>query len=543
MVVFEAVPLVLSMILTFAIYPRASAEFSNIIFKMITLVVLFLGYHFLFSSILLVEFYLRNRALLIDKEPVADADKRIIPLDKGSEKKVFFLVLGLCLICYLPYFLYEFPGIMTADSLVQYQQIIGKTALSNHHPVAHTLLIKFFYNIGMHVTNRPEIAISFYTVFQMIFISLCHAVAVVEVMRIIGAVDRFVLFICALFYALLPFNAVFAVTIWKDVPFAGIAVLLSCQIIEMYRNKEKGIKTMDFCLFAALGVLFSLFRSNGWYVFLVFAPVFIYFFRDYLKKALLTAVISIVLVVLVKGPVFDMLKVQGPDFIESLSLPLQQVARVLVENGNVSDADLAMIDECIDRTYIKELYAPSYADNIKELFRAGNPKVIEDNKMEYLGLYLRLLVKNPGKYIRAFYDLEGGYFYPDVAYKVGDIDGIMANEEGLYSSPIIGGSFIKVKEILIKLSDFMPIYGMFFSIGAYTWLLIICLFVSVRRKEPIPVHVLMLLLVLTLLVAAPVVDFRYAYAIVLTMPIWVSLAIKKVLFGEKGNGRTDSGVY
>lgn len=30
----------------------------------------------------------------------------------------------------------------------------------------------------------------------------------------------------------------------------------------------------------------------------------------------------------------------------------------------------------------------------------------------------------------------------------------------------------------------------------------------------------MLLIVGTLLVAAPVVDFRYAYAIVLSMPIW-----------------------
>ena len=87
---------------------------------------------------------------------------------------------------------------------------------------------------------------------------------------------------------------------------------------------------------------------------------------------------------------------------------------------------------------------------------------------------------------------------------------------------------IKVKEILLKLGDFMPIYGMLFSIGAYFWGLLITLIVAVRRKRNITIHILMLLIVATLLIASPVVDFRYGYAYVLTMPIWTVLA----LFGK-----------
>ena len=115
-----------------------------------------------------------------------------------------------------------------------------------------------------------------------------------------------------------------------------------------------------------------------------------------------------------------------------------------------------------------------------------------------------------------------------MAYSVGDVDGIMSNDMGLYASPIIGGRFIKVKEILLKLGDFMPIYGMLFSIGAYFWGLLITLIVAVRKKRNITLHILMLLIVATLLIASPVVDFRYGYAYVLTMPIWTVLA----LFGK-----------
>ena len=197
----------------------------------------------------------------------------------------------------------------------------------------------------------------------------------------------------------------------------------------------------------------------------------------------------------------------------------------------MSDDELTQIDAVIDRTYVKELYAADFADNIKELVRAGHPEILEANKGQYLDLWFKLFLKNPVLYVRAWYDLTGGYIYPDVAYKVGDIDGIMSNEHGLISEPKIGGKFIKVKEILIKLSDFMPIYGMFFSIGAYFWGLVITLVLAIRRKKNILIHVLMLLLVATLLIASPVVDFRYGYAYVLTMPIWLALTLS-----ENGKG-------
>lgn len=521
----EALPVVGSGLLAWLLYPGISERFTSSAFKLITFAVLFLGFFMLITSSLRIGFFLlRKKDFLKDWEKEEYRKSYAIKLDDKAEKKLFAFTAGFCFLCYLPYFLYEFPGIMTADSLVQYGEILGTEPLTNHHPVVHTALIAVFYRLGMALTRNRIVSISFYTVFQVLFLSLCCATAVVEITRIEGCYHKNRTILNILFFAIMPFNAVFAVTIWKDVPFAGLAVLFACHLVEMYRKRDEGITFTDLAVFVLLAVLFSLFRSNGWIAFMAFIPFFLWTFRKNISKATAGALISVVLVLIVKGPVFGMLGIPGPDMVESLSLPLQHVARVLVEDGNVDSDELAMIDECIDRTYIKELYVPGYADNIKELVRAGNPQAIENDKKGYLGLWLRLFVKNPGLYIRAFYDLEGGYFYPDVQYSVAEADGIQANDLGLYSSPIIGGRFIKVKEILLKLSDFMPVYGWLFSIGMYTIGLVLCLVVAVKNKNMILIHILMLLIIGTLLVAAPVMDFRYAYSLVLTMPVWGALS-------------------
>lgn len=526
----EAVPTLISALITYLLYGKLTAQFSSGIFKILTVFILFAGTYILLTLFCMALWILFRKDLFVKRQKT-DKTPAGKPLTGAIEIKVFAVTAALCILGYLPYYLYEFPGIMTADSLVQFMQIIGAFEYSNHHPVVHTLLIKLFYRIGLALTGSKIYGIATYTFVQMMFMALCNGAAVREMVRIEGYLNVKHVVFAIIFFAFMPFNAVFAVTMWKDVPFAGIAVLLACNIVEMYRKRDENISVLKYISFFILSVLFMLFRSNAFFAMIPFMMVFIYAFRKKIVPAAITAFLAIITVVVIKGPVFDAFNVGSPDFTESLSVPLQQVARVLVEEGNVSDDELTQIDAVIDRTYVKELYAADFADNIKELVRAGHPEILEANKGQYLDLWFKLFLKNPVLYVRAWYDLTGGYIYPDVAYKVGDIDGIMSNEHGLISEPKIGGKFIKVKEILIKLSDFMPIYGMFFSIGAYFWGLVITMVLAIRRKKNILIHVLMLLLVATLLIASPVVDFRYGYAYVLTMPIWLALTLS-----ENGKG-------
>ncbi|MDC7295449.1 DUF6020 family protein [Butyrivibrio sp. DSM 10294] len=518
---------------------RLISNFDSGLFKLLTLAIVFCGV-FCIGLLLVMEIRYRWSKYFIgaagagkSKGYFLDKSKDIPISGSIHGAKLFILSAFLCLICYFPYFLYEFPGIMTADSLVQYEQIVGVRPWFNHHPVVHTFLIKIFYSIGMAITGDAVSAISFYTLFQMIFLALCCARGVCLVDRLAGQCARWCKWLALAFFALMPFNCVFAVTLWKDIPFAGIALLLICRFISMTQKKELTWK--DYVSFSVLGILFCLLRSNAWYAFIVWGILVVVRFRKNLMGILVSVLAVFAVVIIVKGPVFGRLGIDSPDFTENLSVPLQQVAAVLVNDRDVADGDMKLIRDVIDTTYIHELYAPDFADNIKELVRAGHPEVIENNKSTYFALWVRLGLKYPGDYIKAWFDLTGGYIYPDVAYKVGDIDGIMGNDLGLYWKPLIGGiAVVKIKEILIKLSGFMPLYGMLWCIGAYTWALIICTVVGIgKRAEVLPI-VLLLLLTGTLLLASPVVDFRYGYSLVLSAPVWLALC-----FGRRENAEAD----
>ena len=528
-----AVSEILTLAVVFLYGRRAVSGFDSGLFRLIGIVIMLLGIFLSYFRVMQFVFKAGDPGIKLksqnggddgDKAPDSKTASAIEGEPFNLLKKdpiVFFISALVCLLCWLPYFLYEYPGIMTADSIVQYEQIIGVNPLSNHHPVAHTLVIGFFYNIGMSLTGDAVKAMSFYTLAQMVFLSLCCGRVVLEVKRFSGKMAEMVFSLC--FFALVPFNAVFAVTVWKDVPFAGIVMLLGCRLCEMiFRDKPK---TFDFVLFSILSVLMSIFRSNGWYAFLVCAPFFIYGFRKDIVKAAGAVIVAVLISVIIKGPVMNAAGIIQPDFTESLSLPVQQVARVLVEDEKLDDNELELIDAVIDRTYIHELYAPDFADNIKELVRAGHPEVIEKNKGKYLGLWLKLGMQHPIHYVRAWFDLEGGYVYPDVSYEVGNIDGIMPNDYGLIPTPLIGGkAVIKGKEIFIKLGSFVPLYGMLWCAGAYTWFVIAVLILMLKEKKTmdgkLPVFLMLqIALVFTLLIAAPVVDFRYEYAVVMLMPL------------------------
>lgn len=84
--------------------------------------------------------------------------------------------------------------------------------------------------------------------------------------------------------------------------------------------------------------------------------------------------------VVVKYPVMNGCRVTPPDFVESLCIPIQQISYVLANDRELSLEQLELIDAVIDRNYVKNLYNPEFADNMKELVRAGHPEYLEAHK-------------------------------------------------------------------------------------------------------------------------------------------------------------------
>lgn len=367
------------------------------------------------------------------------------------------------------------------------------------------------------------IALSFYTFFQMCMLSLC-------ISYFIGTLKQYrirpvICFIITLFYALVPYHAVFSVTIWKDILFAAAVLGFSCALLRLF--KKTGI--FDLCVFGICALALCLFRSNGWYAFLLCFPFLFFHFRKR-KKCIFPLLCAVLFTaVIIKYPVMNRLHVVQPDLVESLSIPVQQVTAVICHDRELTNEERALIEQVVDLTYIKDLYDPYFADNIKELVRAGNQDYLAAHKGEFFKLWASLLLRYPGDYLTAYIHQTYGYWYPDSFYLVAEAEGVSATSLGVSHTPLIGGPLVvKAKEISIKLGGMLPLYGTLWSMGVVCWVLVFCIGCTFIRKErrKLILYLPSVTLLLTVLIATPVAtEFRYVYFMVLSLPFYLMSAV------------------
>ncbi len=111
------------------------------------------------------------------------------------------------------YLLAFFPGMMSADSMDQWGQMLTGQYI-NHHPVFHTLLIWLLTRIYL---SPVVVAIA-----QIIAMALV-AGAWLGFFETLG-INRWIIWITAFVFAVIPVNGTMVNTLWKDIPY-GIAVM------------------------------------------------------------------------------------------------------------------------------------------------------------------------------------------------------------------------------------------------------------------------------------------------------------------------------
>lgn len=488
---------------------------TNRLYQAIVLSAVFAGFFICFYKLLLFLFSYSG-----DKETLS----RLLYSREGRKASDLCLYcFAGCLLCWLPYFLYQYPGVMTPDSINQLEQALGMIGYSNHHPFVHTMLLSLFYHIGYFLSGDMTSAVSLYTFFQMCFLAF-------SVYYLLKTLERYCVRPCilvgiTLFYALVPYHAVFSVTVWKDIPFAAVVMLFQCSVLRMMTRQGAAETGM----FVFSGVMICLLRNNGWYGFLFSVPFLLYAYRRQARR-MFPAVAGIVLAAaLVRYPVMNALHVTQPDLIESLSIPTQQIAAVLCSDRELSSEQRALVERVIDTTYVKELYNPEFADNMKELVRAGDQAYLAAHKAEYLRLWAQLGMAYPADYLRAYIDQTYGYWYPDSFYLVAEGEGVSASRLGVSHKPLIGGPVvIKTKEIALKMGGMLPIYGLLWSMGVAFCFLLFCIanaFVR-REKGKLLLYLPGFALYLTVMAATPVAtDFRYVYFMVFSVPFYLMAAL------------------
>ena len=147
-------------------------------------------------------------------------------------------VFGICILCWLPYFLAYYPGIITDDAEWQLAQAIGLRSYSNHQPWIHTMLHRLFYSLGFSLFHTPNAGVAACVIAQMCVMAGSYAYLLMTFYK--EKLHKYFIFGCLLFFAVIPFNAVYAVTLWKDVLLGAVVLLFSLYIWKIIRKSEAG---------------------------------------------------------------------------------------------------------------------------------------------------------------------------------------------------------------------------------------------------------------------------------------------------------------
>ena len=438
--------------------------------------------------------------------------------------KFFFAAAGIMFICWLPHFLMAYPGEVTSDSMHQLNQMVGNEPLSNHHPIAHTFVIKFFFSIGKAIFHDDNRAVATYCVAQMILLSFAFSYLLTTLYRL--RVKKLMIGAVLVCYALLSYHGSYSVTIWKDIPFAAFVVCYSVTLWRILLHAQKDGKKLplfETVMLFIMGLGVCLFRSNGLYAYML-TTLFITVFCIRKRKWLMLGVSAAALVIalIVTGPVYNALGIQKPEPLESLALPQQMIGAVLRNERLLTKEQIDLISNVADIQGLKEHYYPNSADGIKVyVWENGNEQYVAEHKSEFFKLWLDLGKKYPQDYLIAVIYQTMGYWYPDVQNWVysGEFryDGFDLHRESAFSDET-------TKKLLDQREQYRDFYflGLFWSIGGVVWLAVFMMGAAfTKRKLPMLLVFLPVMSVWgTLLIAAPVyAEFRYMYSFFSTLPL------------------------
>ena len=511
-------------------YDRTSIKFALIFSFMFTLgnlskfdfqytilsfIIVFIGWSLILNRFI----YLLDK--ILKKANVNEKNDNKIPL------KRFMLISSIVgFVFFIPNLLRYYPGILTYDSEVQLKQVIGALAYSNHHPIVHTMIIKLFFSIGYTLSGDMAVGVLAYTLFQMFVASITFSYVVYILYK--NNIKSLYVALVWIFFFMFPFNQLYAITMWKDIIFSYL-ILVTCVYLwnHYYNNLKWSLKSK--ILFSTLSILICLMRSNGLYAYIFLIVVMFIIYREEFKELAKPIIAALICILLVKGPIMRYFKVTPPDLLESLSIPIQQLVYVVKQDENISKSELNEIKKILDydklMSYKEDPISYNVSDSTKNNIRDNNGlEYLEKNKLKFLKIWLNVGFKNPVSYVKAFVLQTYGYWYHNygpfwvyATYYPADM------KSGV--SPIKVTLTNKLGDRLTKIVDGIDslaydAYTEFWSLAMSFYVVLISLYIAIRKNNNVLPYLLPIDILLTLLIATPVAsEFRYAYAIFISAPI------------------------
>lgn len=341
--------------------------------------------------------------------------------DGGSSIRLLSVALRALVIflLYLPFFLRYCPGLFFGDTFSSLAQIMGWNPLSNHHPVAFTLMMAACIKIAGLMGMGPSVGVALLTVLQMACVASTFGYLSIWVTSRLGVPSRWS-WLLVVYFGLSRYCALYSVALWKDPLFSCCLVLMVTMLADAVMGKDSWSSALRLLVFGALALGVMLLRNNGLYIcaalFVVLAIIAVLGRLGRIgpmgsgSRLAIPLGIAIAACLAITGPVYSAMGVVPSEDVESAGIPLAQMARVVALDGDMSESDRSYMNELLPLDRYKEVYHPSFIDPLK-----WNDDFNSDHlKDGFWAHWISMFLRNPSMYFEAWELQTFGFWAPNV---------------------------------------------------------------------------------------------------------------------------------
>lgn len=443
----------------------------------------------------------------------------------------------LILICWLPYIIILYPGLMSPDGNVQVSQFFGVdtssilgvvenvsgSVITGHHPIAITYLFGFFVKVGKLLGN-DNLGLYIFVLIQTLCMSILfsHVISYLNSLKI----HKVISVLALLGYALLPFFPQAAMTMVKDSVSICFFILFTLCVLKICNQDKVNWLTLFVSL---IGMALS--RKEYVYIILIELGVILFSQKSQRKKICITLLCFLFFNSGYNYIVFDIMEIPKGSTREMLSIPFQQTARLIWEKGYdvIEDEDKVLINKVLDGENLGKLYKPIISDPVKATF---NEKATKEDLLNYFKIWGKYGLRYPNIYISATINNTYGYFYLDRVNSTGYMDSsdIVKSGKFNFTEPEI---LKPIRTVFVKANELLRLtapFNILCRIALYTWLLISVVFYIIKRKKYANITpIIPFILILCVCIISPVSgNFRYAYGMIFGFPLIMAIGSIKI---------------
>lgn len=488
----------------------------------------------------LVQLSCRCRCSVFCEESLRrnDDDSSIRLLSVALRALVIFLL-------YLPFFLRYCPGLFFGDTFSSLAQIMGWNPLSNHHPVAFTLMMGACIKVAGLFGLGPSTGVALLTVLQMACVASTFGYLSIWVTSRLGVSSRWSWLPVALF-GLSRYCALYSVALWKDPLFSCCLVLMVTMLADAVMGKDSRSGALRLLVFGVLALGVMLLRNNGLYIcaalFVVFAIIAVLGRLGRISpmvsgsRLAIPLGIAIAACLAITGPVYSAMGVVPSEDVESAGIPLAQMARVVALDGDMSEFDRSYMNELLPLDRYREVYHPSFIDPLKwnDDFNADH---LKDG---FWAHWVSMFLRNPSMYFEAWELQTFGFWAPNVKGADGLPENFLMGAPYNLMADGEASAGVGFRNLLAPLGDGVD---KAFGLSAWSisgavvfWLLVFSAVLLVSRGRPRFALPLLpfLLLYGTLFIASPIWYWpRYIVAAQFGLPVVLVVVARGLLPDER----------